>query len=147
MSHSCPMSFENIDSNVSRLTSVFVSLCVVGFLLTNNIVFLLFLFADFSLRIFCNKELSPLFRVSKFLKKSFKLKDAPVDGGAKQLASYFGLFFVLLLIIAYGLNWFTFMYIVAIIFLVCSLLDALANYCLGCKIYYIIKKIYPGFMS
>ncbi len=147
MSHSCPMSFENIDSNVSRLTSVFVSLCVVGFLLTNNIVFLLFLFADFSLRIFSNKELSPLFRISKYLKKVLKLKDAPVDGGAKQLASYFGLLFVLLLIIAYGSSWFTFMYIVAAVFLVCSLLDALFNYCLGCKIYYIIKKIYPGFMS
>jgi len=147
MSHSCPMSFENIDSNVSRLTSVFVSLCVVGFLLTNNIVFLLFLFADFSLRIFSNKELSPLFRISKYLKKVLKLKDAPVDGGAKQLASYFGLLFVLLLIIAYSSSWFTFMYIVAAVFLVCSLLDALFNYCLGCKIYYIIKKIYPGFMS
>ncbi len=147
MSHSCPMSFENIDSNVSRLTSVFVSLCVIGFLFTNNIVFLFFLFADFALRIFCNKELSPLFRVAKFLKKALRLKDVMVDGGAKQLASYFGLFFVLLLIIAYGFSWFTFMYIVAAIFLICSLLDALANYCLGCKIYYIIKKIYPGFMS
>jgi hypothetical protein len=38
-------------------------------------------------------------------------------------------------------------FVIGGVFVLCSLMDALVNYCVGCKIYFIIKKIYPNFMN
>ena len=75
------------------------------------------------------------------------MKEKFADGGAKRLAGMFGLLFVFLLIIAHFLNAPFISLVVAAIFLSCSLLDLFFSYCIGCKIYFIIKKVYPAFMS
>jgi hypothetical protein len=85
--------------------------------------------------------------MAKFLKKAFKLKDKPTDSGAKRLAGYFAIFFLLLLVAGNNLNLYLFSMVVGGIFLSCSLLDVFFNFCVGCKIYFIVKKIYPSFMS
>ncbi len=147
MSYTCPMIFENIDSNASRINSLFVSLLVVSYLITLNIFILYFLFIDFSIKLFVNKKYSPLSQASSFVKNSLKLKTVLIDGGSKRLAAYFGLLFVGLLIITHYSDNNLLSFTIAIIFIFCSLLDLVLNYCLGCKIYYIVKKIYPNFMS
>jgi hypothetical protein len=116
-------------------------------MITFNIFILYFLFFDFMMRVFCKKEYSPLFHIASALKKIFRLKNKLTDGGAKRLAGYFGLFFILTLIAANNLNMYIFSLIVSVIFLFCAFLESFFNYCLGCKIYFIIKKIYPSFMD
>ena len=147
MSYSCPLNFENVDSNISRFSSLLVSLLVISYLITFNIFILYFLFYDFLAKLFCQKKYSIIYQISKLLKNLFRMKDVFSDGGAKRLAGFFGLFFILLLIAGNNLNLYVFSMVVGVIFIGCSLLDALFNYCLGCKIYFIIKKVYPGFMN
>jgi hypothetical protein len=124
-----------------------VSILLIAYMMTFNVVILYFLFFDFMVRLFCKKEYSPIFHISRFLKKLFKLKDEFTDGGAKRLAGYFGVFFILLLIAGNNLNLYFFSITVSFIFLSCALLEAFFSYCLGCKIYFLIKKIHPSFMN
>ena len=147
MSNSCPLNFERVDSNVSRLSALFVASLVILYLFSSNIYILIFLALDFIIKLFLNKEFSPISMLSKQVKSLFKMKEKFTDGGAKRLAGMFGLVFVFLLIIAHFLNALFISLVVAAIFLSCSLLDVFFNYCIGCKIYFIIKRVYPAFMS
>ena len=147
MSNSCPLNFERVDSNVARLSSLVVASLVILYLFTSNIYILIFLLLDFTIKLFINKELSPISMLSGFIKHMFKMKDKFTDGGAKRLAGMFGLLFVFLLILTHFLNAWIGSLVVAGIFLSCSLFDVFFNYCIGCKVYFIIKRIYPSFMS
>jgi hypothetical protein len=147
LSYSCPLNFESVDSYVARFVALMVSILLIAYMMTFNVVILYFLFFDFMVRLFCKKEYSPIFHISRFLKKLFKLKDEFTDGGAKRLAGYFGVFFILLLIAGNNLNLYFFSITVSFIFLSCALLEAFFSYCLGCKIYFLIKKIHPSFMN
>lgn len=147
MSYTCPVTFENVDSNISRFSALFVSILVVLYLLSLNPYILYYMAFDFYMRLFCKKDFSLILQTSKLLKFIFRMKDKMVDGGSKRLAGYFGIFFIILLV---GLNHLHFdiaSYIVGAIFLFCALLETLFDYCIGCKIYFIIKKIYPSFMT
>lgn len=147
MSYSCPMSFKQIDSNVSRLTSLLVSTLVVVYLFSDMIFLLYFLLFDFIMRLFIKKDNSPLYMLALGMKELFKIKENFIDSGAKRLATYFGLSFVVMLILTHYIDIYFLSLTIAVIFLACSLLDVFLNYCLGCKIYFIIKKIYPKFMT
>ena len=147
MSNSCPLNFERVDSNVSRLNSLFVASLVIFYLFTSNIYILMFLALDFIVKLFVNKELSPIAMLSHSIKNMFRMKARFTDGGAKRLAGMFGLLFVMLLILTHFLNAWIASLVVAAIFLSCSLFDVFFNYCIGCKVYFIIKRIYPSFMS
>ena len=147
MSNSCPLNFERVDSNVARLSSLAVASLVIFYLLTSNIYILIFLVLDFTIKLFVNKELSPISMLSSFIKSTFKMKNKFTDGGAKRLAGMFGLVFVVLLILTHFLNAWIGSLVVAAIFLSCSLFDVFFNYCIGCKVYFIIKRVYPSFMS
>ncbi len=146
MSYACPMSFIRVDTNISRINSLFVSTLVLAYFINFTVFILFFLALDFLVKLYGDKKYSPLFVLAKYSKKALRLKDSFIDGGAKRLAAYFGLLFVLLLIMAHFLDSLPLSLFVATIFLSCSLLDVLFNFCLGCKIYFIIKKIYPKFM-
>ena len=107
----------------------------------------IFLVFDFVMKLFIKKDSSILFISAIYLRELLNIKEKLTDGGAKRLAGMFGLTFIILLIITDILNLWIPSIIVAAIFITCLLLDVLANYCLGCKIYFIIKKIYPSFMN
>ncbi|MCD6190196.1 MAG: DUF4395 domain-containing protein [Sulfurimonas sp.] len=147
MPNSCPLNFERVDSNVSRLSALFVASLVILYLFSSNVYILIFLALDFIIKLFLNKEFSPISMLSKQIKSLFRMKEKFADGGAKRLAGMFGLLFVFLLIIAHFLNAPFISLVVAAIFLSCSLLDLFFSYCIGCKIYFIIKRVYPAFMS
>jgi len=147
MSYACPITFEKVDSTVSRFNASLVSIFLIYYLVTFNEYILYFLFIDFIIRSFGKKDYSVLFLVSRALKKGLGFKSRPYDGGAKMLAGYFGIFFLVLLLIANYFSLSLFTYLVGIVFLTCAILDVLFNYCVGCKVYFIIKKIYPNFMT
>lgn len=147
MSYSCPLNFVQVDSNASRLSSLIVASLVIIHLMTSCMLILLFLILDFSVRLFVDKKYSPIWIVALALRKTLKIEEKFTDGGAKRLAGIFGLIFVSSLLITNIFELQTLTFIVAGIFLACSLLDVFINYCLGCQIYYIIKKLYPSFMD
>jgi hypothetical protein len=94
-----------------------------------------------------DKSYSLIFLFAKAIKNILALKDSFCDGGAKRLAAYFGLLFVFLLIATHYLDQWLVSLAIAAIFLVCSLLDVLFDFCIGCKVYYLIKRVFPNFMS
>ena len=147
MSNACPLNFTKVDSTVSRFSALFVALLVFSYLATQNIYILLFLFVDFMLKLFLNPGISPIMMLAELLRSTLKIKTKYADGGAKKLAGYFGLFFVSSLIVTHFLHIWLLSLGIAIVFLACSLLDVFFDYCIGCKIYFIIKKIYPNFMN
>jgi hypothetical protein len=147
MSNACPLNFKQVDSNVSRFSALVVASLVITYLFTLNVYILFFLALDFIMKLFLNKGVSPINMSAELLKGFFKVKDKMTDGGAKRLAGFFGLFFVVLLMISHYFDIWGFSLGVAAVFLSCSLLDVFFDFCIGCKIYFIIKKIYPNFMS
>lgn len=147
MSYSCPLNFVQVDSNASRLSSLTVALLVITYVVTANEFILYFLVLDFITRLFISKKYSLIAILALSLRKSLKIQEIFTDGGAKRLAGIFGLVFVSMLLVTHFLGLASLMYLVAGIFLTCSLLDVFINYCLGCQIYHLIKKIYPSFMS
>ena len=147
MANACPLNFVKVDSNIARFSSLFVAMLVLFYLYTGNVFILYFLAFDFIMKLFLNPGVSPIHMLATFLKGFFKIKSKFTDGGAKKLAGFFGLFFVFLLIITHYLHIWNLSLGIAIVFLSCSLLDVFFNFCIGCKIYYIIKKIYPNFMN
>jgi len=147
MSNSCPLNFVKIDASIARITSSLVSILILLYLYSHSVWILYFLAFDFVARLFFKHEFSALYMLAIVLKNLLHIESQFSDGGAKKLAGLFGLFFVFLLIVIYYMDIKTFTFIVAAIFLSCSLLDVFFNFCIGCKIYYIIKKIYPNFMN
>ncbi len=147
MSYSCPLNFVQVDSNASRLSSLMVAALVVIYLISSYTFILYFLILDFSLKLFVDKKYSLISIIALAMRKSLKIEEKFTDGGAKRLAGIFGLIFVSSLLITDILVLETLTFIVAGIFLSCSLLDVFINYCLGCQIYYIVKKLYPSFMD
>lgn len=147
MSSTCPLNFVQVDSNVARFSALLVALLVISFLLSKNVYLLYYLVADFSVKLFLTPKASPIWLLSNLLCKSFNITPNLVDGGAKRLAAFLGLFFVLLLIVAHFLFSPFVVLLLAAVFLFCSLLDLFFDYCIGCKIYFLIKKIYPNFMN
>lgn len=144
---SCPLNFKQVDENLFRINALFVSFLVLLYLFSEIMPIMLFLVLDFVIKLFFEKLPSPLTFLSQRVKKLFHIEDLLIDGGAKRLAGFFGLFFMLLLLGTYFLHSFPVSLVVAALYLLCSSLDILFGFCIGCKIYFIIKKIYPNFMK
>jgi len=143
MAQSCPLAFRQIDGTIARLNALSVFLLLTLFVVTTQPVILVLLGADFMIRLYANKSFSPIFQLSKVLKKLFKLPSEMVDAGAKRLAAHFGLFFVALSLASSLAGMTTLMYVAVGIFLFCLSLELLFAYCIGCKIYFIYRKFIP----
>lgn len=137
---SCPVSFKLIDGVVARIGAYFIILFLLTYILTSQIVFLYLLALDFFIRIYMNKSYSIVFQLARLTKKILKLETKLTDAAAKRLAAQFGLFFSILLVFEVSFDFELAFYITASILLFCALLEALFNFCVGCEIYYILKR-------
>jgi len=147
MSQACPLNFIPVDSNSSRISALIVATLIITYVITLNEYILYFLIVDAVMKLFIKKDYSVIFISALSLRKLFKIQEKMTDGGAKRLAGIFGFTFVLLLLGAHFLNLFIASLLIAAIFITCLLLDVFLDYCFACKIYFIIKKIYPSFMN
>ncbi|MGB5964210.1 MAG: DUF4395 domain-containing protein [Sulfurimonadaceae bacterium] len=143
MAQSCPLAFRQIDGTIARLNALSVFLLLSLSVVVSNPLILLFLGLDFMIRLYGNKSFSPIFQVSKALKKVLGLKSVMTDAGAKRLAAHFGLFFVFVSLAANLAGLTVLMYSAAAVFLFCLSLELLFGYCIGCKIYFIYRKFVP----
>ena len=141
MAKSCPVSFIQVDGNLARIGAFFVALFVVLFLITSEIFLLYNLAIDFYIRIYGNRKYSLIFQLSKLVKKTFNIKKSITDGAAKRLAAQFGLAFSIILIVEAQLSINVALYITASILLFCASLEFIFDYCVGCKVYYLTKRL------
>ena len=143
MAQSCPLAFRQIDGTIARFNALSVFLLLSLFVFVTNPIILLLLGLDFTIRLYGNKSLSPIFQISKGIKKLFGLRSEMVDAGAKRLAAHFGLLFVFLALATNLAGLSVAMYSVVGVFLFCLSLELLFAYCIGCKIYYVYRKFFP----
>lgn len=143
MSQQCPLIFRQVDATVTRINTLFVISGVIGFLLTQSLVILILLIIDFMLRLYGYKHLSPINNLSLMIQHKLSLPTKMEDAGAKRLAAFFGVGFIIAIGISYLLGYFFAVNFIAGIFLSCAALELFFGYCIACKIYYITKQIYP----
>ncbi len=141
MSPSCPISIRRVDTNMVRIISFQVVLFTLALLFTQEKTFALILLFDFSVRALRMTGLSPFHTVGKFMLNGWGAEPKFCDESPKRFALYLGLFTSLLLtlfVISGELEIVTF---IALILLTCALLETLFDFCIGCKIYYVLQII------
>lgn len=139
---SCPISLISVDGNIARVNAFYVGTLFSLYLITTSSVLVYFLIIDFMIRLFLNKNYSPLFLLSKTTKEVLSLQNDIVDAAPKRLASFFGLVFLVTIALLNLLHLTLLFYIFSVILLLCITLEVLFSYCLGCEIYHLYKKIF-----
>ncbi len=141
MSPSCPISTRRVDTNMVRIISFHVVVFTLVLIFTQNNFFALILLFDFAVRLLRMTEWSPFHILGKIVLNRWGTEPKLCDESPKRFALYLGLsisLFLALLYLAGNVQIATF---VAIVLLVCALLETLFDFCIGCKIYYIIQRI------
>ena len=138
----CPVSNVKIDSNVSRLSVFFISLLLALYILTGWWPFVAYAAFDYGLRAFNYGKWSPLKRLSQRIATAFAWEPKMIDEAQKVFASRLGFGFTVATLILYPISVPTSM-IVCGILLLFSLLDSVANFCVGCLTYnYLVLPFY-----
>jgi len=141
MALSCPISNRQINGNLIRVYSIQVVILGTLLLITSMPLFALILLYDFSIRALRIPNLSPIHLIGKFIIQTFNIKPEMTDEAPKRFALFVGLLFSLLLSISYIGGFPLFGATIASILVFCALLEALFNYCVGCKVYQILQSL------
>ena len=141
MAQACPINFTTVDHAASRIGSFLATGIVALIFLTGSAVWLYALVIDLLVRLYGNKQFSPLFRTAQLLRRLLRLQERNVDGAAKRVAEHFGLLFVLLMIAAAFFGLTHTLQAVAALYVFCLLLDAAFGFCVGCKVYHLYRLI------
>ena len=141
MAPTCPISFRQIDGTIVRINALSISLLLIAYLITSQIAFIYLLGTDLIIRIFIDKRFSPINQLSHIIKVAIRAKTHNTDAAAKQLASYFALGFSWSVIGLHSFSFFDEAKILSSIFVFFSSLEVLFNFCVGCKIYFIYKRL------
>ena len=141
MAQQCPLLFRQVDATVTRINTLFVIAGVIAYLMSGIVAIIVAVMADFLLRLSGRKEISPTQNASLWIQRTFSLPPRMEDAGAKRLAGYFGAGFMAAIVFFHGLGWAV--HAVAALYLACASLELFFGFCVGCKLYYITKKIYP----
>jgi len=139
MSQTCPISNRRVDSNMVRVISFQVTLFTVIFLLTAEITFALVLLFDFFMRTIRQQNLSPFHMIGKFILTGWGVAPKLCDESPKRFALYLGLIISLLLVVFYFSGFTLFATSISVVLLICTLMETVFDFCIGCKIYYTIQ--------
>jgi len=143
MAQSCPISFNRIDTHLVRIIALQVIVVALLLLATSHLFFAFLLLFDFSVRTLNLKRFSPFANIAKLIIKSLQIKPQLCDEAPKRFALYLGLgiigFFTLLFLFEFS----KVATILVAILIICALLEASLDYCIGCKIYHFIQMIFP----
>lgn len=135
MAHICPVNGEKINEpTVRTIAGIVVILSALGIFL--HLSFLFFLLGyDFFVRGFYKKEYSILRFIAIQITNLFNFKEKLIDAAPKRFAAKIGFFFSLTILVLLVLQQFYFALIVALILIVCAVLESVFAYCLGCQFY------------
>ena len=139
MSPSCPISNRRVDTNVVRMISFQVLIFTLLFAVTQMKLFILIVLFDFILRLFRQNDYSPFSRIAERVVSQWNVMPRFTDESPKRFALYLGLFtaFVITIFSLFGLT--KSAAIVALILILCSFLEVVFDFCIGCKLYYALQ--------
>jgi len=129
-----------------RVISFQVALFTVILLITEESFFALVLLFDFFMRVLRLSKYSPFQIIGNFVLSGWGVAPKLCDESPKRFALYLGLVTSLFLVVFYMAGFNALATAIAIILLICALLETLFDFCIGCKIYYAIQ-ISKGFLD
>ncbi len=138
--NSCPISQNRTDSYLERIEAFISAIIVTVFIVTCSFIFPLILLFDYILKL-SSRNKSGLFKpVAKKCKDILNLPQKDVDEAPKKFAKILGTIISFNLIILYTFQLHIPAVIVSLIFITFALLEAFFDFCVGCKIYSLIKR-------
>lgn len=143
MSKSCPISVHRIDAHVVRLVALQVFIVGLLLLLTEDIFFSFLLLFDFSIRTLKIKKLSPFANIANIIIDRLHIKPNFCDEAPKRFSVHFGLVIIGFLTLFFYSGYTEIATILVVALLLCAFLEATFDYCVGCKIYHYLKRIFP----
>lgn len=144
MNQACPISLERIDANFVRIIALQIITVSLLLMFTQDLIYALILLFDFSVRILNYKKLSPFAYLAKLVIRVLNIKPKLCDEAPKRFALYVGIFMVAIATFFYLLDLILVASVIVVILIVCASLEALFDYCLGCKIYYLLQYFKVG---
>jgi len=139
----CPVSPLRVEANTVRLTALLISAFIVGYLMTQNILFITFICIDFAVRAFTDLKFSPLSWAANSTRRTLKLPDTKIDKAPKIFAARVGFIFSLAVIMLYFLELSNTAVAVSLVLLFFAMLESFLNFCFGCVVYtYVILPLF-----
>jgi hypothetical protein len=137
----CPVSDKKVDEHVARVNGIFAVLLLIIFVLTQSIIPVIFLAADFFIRSSDFSKYSLIANSSKEIVRYFGLQQNLINAGPKIFAARIGLIFSCLIIISFVLSSFLPAYSLAGVLLLFSFLEAAYGICVACEIYPFVYRV------
>jgi len=141
MSPSCPISQRRIDTNLVRIVSFEILVFTLLFAVTRNEFFIFTVLYDFSARVFRKENYSPFAQIAKYVLKYWNTTPAYSDESPKRFALYLGFVTSFAIALSALLGFVKTALIVAVILMICAILEVLFDFCIGCKLYYALQLI------
>ena len=143
VTQTCPISFNRVDANFVRIIAAQVISIALLLIFTQELIFALILFFDFSVRILNLKKLSILAYIAQYIIKYFQIEAELCDEAPKRFALYVGIIIITIFTLLYFLKLNIMASILVSILLLCAFLEATFDYCVGCKVYHLLQYIRP----
>ncbi len=131
----CPVSFKQINGNLSRLNAAFTAIMSVFFVFTLSPVFLFVLATDFMLRNLFEGRFNPIVRFNSYIIHAIHLPGHMINAGPKIFAARVGLSLSLLGTILFYTGNTGFSILVVGVLAIFSFMEAVFNFCVACKLY------------
>lgn len=139
----CPVSDKRIDERIARINAVFTIVILIGSVLTESILPLIFLAVDFLLRASDYSKFSLIGISSKNLVKYLGLNQTFINAGPKIFAARLGFVLTGLILTLIFLNAYSAALILAGVLGTFSFLEAIFGLCIACEIYpYMYRFLY-----
>ena len=138
---SCPITYKILDQNVIRVVASTISALGIIFIIYPNFAILVLILYDFFVRTLGYEKISPLYNIARAVLKLFGVKKDKVDAGPKEFAVKIGLLFATLGVVLFLLDLVFAATVIIAILTICALLETIFNYCIGCEVYMLLKKV------
>jgi hypothetical protein len=137
----CPISDKRIDEQVARLNGASTVLLLAAFVVSGNLLPILFLFVDFALRSGDLSRYSALAYLSRNIVKLLSIKPKLINAGPKIFAARIGLVFSLAIILSCFSGFINLSLILTGVFGACAFLEFAFCFCVACQIYPYVYKL------
>ncbi|MFH1505242.1 MAG: DUF4395 domain-containing protein [Candidatus Omnitrophota bacterium] len=140
MNKACPISNKTINGKAARINAIITAIFIACSLIPPYRWIIILLAIDFFIRGFLNNSYSLFTILSQKITNILKMKQNIINAGPKIFAAKIGFALSLIIPIFYALNLSLLAIIFSIIFMLCAILEALFAFCIGCKIYPLVRK-------
>lgn len=144
MTESCPISPDLVDGRATRIGAGLVILLTLASLGLDQAWLPLLLALDFGLRSLGWNGWSPVAQAARVLRSAAGLQPQPTNAGPKRFAAVVGTAFGLGIALALHFHQPGLVRALAAVLILCAALEAFLGFCVGCRVYSLLKAAFPA---